>query len=143
MPPLTRGIQAFGGNMPFLGGRRIATVYGERYADWLTEVMTDSDRHDPDIEALRRRHEELDQFVLQAYGWDDVEVLPYDTPSNKAFDDALAGRLFALNAQRATMNAQLPGPGLRRAQKSKGPRTRKTAAGATAATKRKAAKAKE
>src|SRR5512133_214506 len=34
----TRGIQAFGGNMPFLGGRRIASVYGERYTDWLTEI---------------------------------------------------------------------------------------------------------
>jgi hypothetical protein len=38
MPPRTHGIQAFGGNMPFLGGRRIASVYGERYTDWLTEI---------------------------------------------------------------------------------------------------------
>lgn len=34
----TRGIQSFGGNMPFLGGWRIASVYGERYTDWLTEI---------------------------------------------------------------------------------------------------------
>jgi hypothetical protein len=33
------GIHALGGNMPFLGGRRIATTYGERYADWLTTVF--------------------------------------------------------------------------------------------------------
>jgi hypothetical protein len=32
------GINAFGGNMPFLGGRRIATEHGERYADWLTHI---------------------------------------------------------------------------------------------------------
>jgi hypothetical protein len=32
-----RGIQAFGGNMPFLGGRRIATLNGETYAEWLTQ----------------------------------------------------------------------------------------------------------
>lgn len=29
------GLDAIGGNMPFLGGRRIATQYGERYAEWL------------------------------------------------------------------------------------------------------------
>ncbi|HWA70753.1 MAG TPA: type IIL restriction-modification enzyme MmeI [Polyangiaceae bacterium] len=32
-----RGINAFGGNMPFLGGRRIATLNGETYAAWLTQ----------------------------------------------------------------------------------------------------------
>jgi len=32
-----RGIHAFGGNMPFLGGRRIATLNGETYAAWLTQ----------------------------------------------------------------------------------------------------------
>lgn len=35
-----RGIQAVLGNLPFLGGRRIATVYGEPYADWLTGTFT-------------------------------------------------------------------------------------------------------
>jgi hypothetical protein len=33
-----RGIDAFGGNMPFLGGRRIATQHGDRYAEWLTQM---------------------------------------------------------------------------------------------------------
>jgi len=33
-----RGIVAFGGNMPFLGGRRIASEQGERYGDWLTQM---------------------------------------------------------------------------------------------------------
>jgi MmeI, target recognition domain len=31
------GFDAFGGNMPFMGGRRIAGHCGERYAAWLTE----------------------------------------------------------------------------------------------------------
>lgn len=32
-----RGFRALGGNMPFLGGRRIATLNGETYAAWLTQ----------------------------------------------------------------------------------------------------------
>lgn len=32
-------MDAFVGNMPFIGGRRIATVYGERYAGWLCDAF--------------------------------------------------------------------------------------------------------
>jgi hypothetical protein len=32
-----RSLDAIGGNMPFLGGRRIATQYGDRYAEWITK----------------------------------------------------------------------------------------------------------
>jgi len=32
-------MDAFAGNMPFIGGRRIATVHGERYAEWLCEAF--------------------------------------------------------------------------------------------------------
>ena len=32
-------MDAFAGNMPFIGGRRIATVHGERYAQWLCEAF--------------------------------------------------------------------------------------------------------
>jgi hypothetical protein len=32
-----QGIAVFSGNMPFLGGRRIATEHGEAYAQWLTD----------------------------------------------------------------------------------------------------------
>lgn len=38
MPSTKRAVDAFGGNMPFLGGRRIATQHGDRYAEWLTEL---------------------------------------------------------------------------------------------------------
>lgn len=41
--PLERGtfdarMDAFVGNMPFIGGRRIATIHGERYASWLVDA---------------------------------------------------------------------------------------------------------
>ena len=35
-----RGIQAMLGNLPFLGGRRIATVHDDCYADWLTSAYS-------------------------------------------------------------------------------------------------------
>lgn len=38
-PPVVTGFDAILGNMPFLGGRRIATQHGEDYAAWLTDVQ--------------------------------------------------------------------------------------------------------
>ncbi len=35
-------MDAFAGNMPFIGGRRIATVHGERYAQWLCDDFESS-----------------------------------------------------------------------------------------------------
>lgn len=35
-------MDAFGGNMPFIGGRRIATVHGKRYASWLCDAFNAS-----------------------------------------------------------------------------------------------------
>jgi hypothetical protein len=35
-------MDAFAGNMPFIGGRRIATVHGERYAQWLCDAFESS-----------------------------------------------------------------------------------------------------
>ena len=32
-------MDAFAGNMPFIGGRRIATIHGERYAQWLCDAF--------------------------------------------------------------------------------------------------------
>lgn len=32
-------MDAFAGNMPFIGGRKIATVHGERYAEWLCDAF--------------------------------------------------------------------------------------------------------
>jgi hypothetical protein len=63
---------------------------------------------DPRIIELRRLHEELDRAVLAAYGWSDIVVPPYGTPTTaeekravEAFEDEVIDRLFALNAQRA------------------------------------------
>ena len=64
--------------------------------------------HEPRIEELRRLHEEMDHAVLAAYGWSDVSVPPYGTPTTdaerkalEAFEDEVIDRLFVLNAERA------------------------------------------
>jgi hypothetical protein len=71
-------------------------------------LLKDPDCHDPRIEELRRLHEEMDRAVLAAYGWDDISVPPYGTPTMdagrralEAFEDEVIDRLFVLNAQRA------------------------------------------
>jgi len=70
--------------------------------------LKDPGCHDPRIEELRRLHEEMDRAVLAAYGWDDIPVPPYGTPTTdaerralEAFEDEVIDRLFVLNAQRA------------------------------------------
>lgn len=70
--------------------------------------MDDPDGHDDDIERLRRLQVDLDRAVLQAYGWDDLEVShTYREVRGKrrlALDQALAteilDRLLELNHQR-------------------------------------------
>lgn len=71
-------------------------------------LLKDPDCHDPRIEELRRLHEEMDRAVLAAYGWDDIAVPPYGTPTTdaerralEAFEDEVIDRLFLLNAERA------------------------------------------
>ena len=71
-------------------------------------LLKDPDCHDPRIEELRRLHEEMDRAVLAAYGWDDIPVPPYGTPTTdaerralEAFEDEVIDRLFLLNAERA------------------------------------------
>ena len=105
-------------------------------------LLADPDSDDADIEHLRRCHEELDWVVLEAYGWVDVAVPTYQSPATVEFADAVAGRLFALNAQRASSSVQKEGPGLRRAREAKGPGMRKASPSAAPSTKRRAAKAK-
>ncbi len=63
---------------------------------------------DARVVELRRLHEEMDRAVLAAYGWDDLAVPPYGTPTSDAekkalerFEDEVIDRLFALNAKRA------------------------------------------
>ncbi|HTN92510.1 MAG TPA: DNA methyltransferase [Sorangium sp.] len=67
----------------------------------------------PGVVELRRLHEELDRAVLDAYGFDDIEVPPYTAPSSPgegreagAFEDQVIDRLFALNEARAAEEAR-------------------------------------
>jgi hypothetical protein len=75
--------------------------------------LKDADCHDPPIENLRRLHEDMDRAVLDAYGWTDVQVPPYLTPTTdeekktlETFEDQVIDRLFLLNAQRANEETQ-------------------------------------
>lgn len=74
--------------------------------------LKDPDCHDPEIETLRRLHEEMDRAVLDAYGWTDLEVPPCcpTTPAEhqalERFKDEVIDRLFVLNAERAAEEAK-------------------------------------
>jgi hypothetical protein len=103
-------------------------------------LLLDPNSDDADIEFLRRRHEALDRVVLDAYGWGDVVVPPYQTASVAEYNDVVAGRLFALNAQRAASSVQREGPGLRQTRGAKGPGTRKVAVDAMGDRKRRQVK---
>jgi hypothetical protein len=81
---------------------------------------------EPRLEDLRRQHEDLDRAVLAAYGWTDIEVPPFATPSDpkqrrtlEAFEDQIIDRLFALNAQRT----QTPPPPQTPKTRKKPPKT--------------------
>ena len=86
---------------------------------------------DPEVAELRNLHQRLDCAVLDSYGWEDIEV-PAMGVQDTAFEDAVAGRLFKLNAAR---NA-VPGagvrpretPGVRKAKPEVGPGLRKAKA---------------
>jgi hypothetical protein len=69
--------------------------------------LKDPANQEPRILELRRLHEEMDRALLDAYGWNDIEVPPYcplgddDKKQLARFEDAVIDRLFVLNAQRA------------------------------------------
>lgn len=78
--------------------------------------LKDSTNRDRTIVAFRRLHEAMDRAVLDAYGWSDVAVPSFETPTSpqlaaafETFSDTVIDRLFALNAERA--GAQKSGPG--------------------------------
>jgi hypothetical protein len=63
---------------------------------------------DAEVVHLRRLHEDMDRAVLAAYGWTDIAVPAYGTPTTdaekkalEAFEDEVLDRLFTLNAERA------------------------------------------
>ena len=70
--------------------------------------LKDPSNQDRAIVALRHLHEAMDRAVLDAYGWSDIVVPPFETPNtpqDKAafehFSDTVIDHLFALNAERA------------------------------------------
>lgn len=71
-------------------------------------LLKDPTCDDPGIVELRRLHEEVDKVVLVAYGWENISVPPYGTPSTpeeekalQTFEDEVIDRLFVLNSERA------------------------------------------
>ncbi len=70
--------------------------------------LKDAANRDPAIVELRHLHEEMDRAVLAAYGWSEIDVPLFETPTTaeqrtafERFSDAVIDRLFALNAERA------------------------------------------
>ena len=93
--------------------------------------LKDHEEDDERVLELRRLHEDLDRAVLEAYGWSDIEVPPFETPVSEeakrrleSFEDEIIDRLFVLNAQRAEEERRL---GLAAAAQGKG--TKKSPAG--------------
>jgi N-6 DNA Methylase len=65
------------------------------------------------VKTLRALHEVVDRAVLDAYGWQDVQVPPFcgATPAQlEAFEDEVLDRLFDLNERRAREEAFLAIP---------------------------------
>jgi hypothetical protein len=96
-------------------------------------VLHDAKQDADDVVALRQMHENLDRAVLDAYGWGDVAVPAYcgahgAMPAVQGgFEDAVAERLFNLNAERAMASARPADgskPGIRQARE-RGPGTKK------------------
>lgn len=91
-------------------------------------LLTDPTVAEAPIARLRELHVELDQAVLAAYGWTDVEVPAFGVV-DRSFEDAVAGRLFALNVERRARAATDPAkPALKRARSPAGPGPRRTVA---------------
>lgn len=74
-------------------------------------ALKDPDCNDADIVRLRELHLARDRAVLQAYGWDDLDVPPFTAPrddadkeARQAFEDEIIDRLFVLNAERAKIS---------------------------------------
>jgi hypothetical protein len=82
-------------------------------------VLNDPAAAEQDVTRLRGLHEALDRAVLDAYGWGDLVVPSYCAAdeAHEAFEDAVAERLFSLNAERGSTGVQpesSPKPGLHR-----------------------------
>lgn len=98
----------------------------------LTETynaIADENVSNPRVERLRELHRVLDRAVLDAYGWADI-VVPSFGGLDRDFEDVVAGRFFALNAERFA-SAQEPQPAKASSRKTRlqGPGPRKAGPG--------------
>ena len=91
-------------------------------------LLKDPACQEPRIIELRCLHEEMDRAVLAAYGWSDIAVPAYGTPTTdaekkalEAFEDEVIDRLFALNAERAE-EERLRGATARKGAKTRAPK---------------------
>ncbi len=91
----------------------------------LYNQLNDPSLQNEKLQTLRLLHEELDRAVLHAYGWDDIQVPAFGV-QDPDFEDAVAGQLFALNAQRRAARPGYKKSGPKKAQKTAGPGVRKT-----------------
>jgi N-6 DNA Methylase len=74
----------------------------------LYDLLVDPQCQSAEICALRDLHLLVDKATLSAYGWSDIEVPPYPSPSSpgerialEKFEDQVIDKLLLLNAQRA------------------------------------------
>lgn len=61
--------------------------------------LKDPEEDDERVLELRRLHEDLDRAVLEAYGWSDIPVPPFETPVSEeakrrleCFEDEISDR---------------------------------------------------
>jgi len=124
------GIQTHDARRTFALGRGIGLT--ESY-----NLLEEAKYTDADVVELRCLHEAIDRAVLAAYGWADATVPPYcpandaELAAQSAFEDAIVGRLFELNAQRGGIKPEkasvvdngeptkAAGPGLRKHRATK------------------------
>lgn len=95
--------------------RRTWTMGNDQGLTALYNALKDPRTTDKAILTLRELHMEVDRAVLDAYGWSDLSVPPYqeyaeddDSPQAKEtreaqqfYQDEIMDRLYALNAERA------------------------------------------
>ena len=91
-------------------------------------LLKDPKNQENAIVALRALHVEMDRAVLAAYGWNDIDVPPFESPATPAeelnriaFDEEIVDRLFVLNAERAAAEGQaFAAAGGKKGRKNKG-----------------------
>jgi len=102
-------------------------VEGTRGLTDTYNLLKDPKCEDDRILELRRLHGDMDRATLASYGWNDIDVPPYTTPTTDAqreamerFEDEIIDRLFVLNALRANEERVVGQPsGIRRGPRRK------------------------